>query len=91
MGDLDASSSCQVAVVVELLFQFKDLVARVGSPLSLWLHSRLIRSVGCGWKEEEEKGHGLVKGVINLSKRLSLQSDDQLITPFPVAVVEMKT
>lgn len=45
MSNLDSSSSRQVPIEVEFLFQFEYLMPRVGSSLSLWLHSRCIRAV----------------------------------------------
>lgn len=45
MSNLDSSSSRQIPIEVEFLFQFEYLVPRVGSSLSLWLHSRCVRAV----------------------------------------------
>lgn len=45
VSDLDSSSSRQVPIEVEFLFQFEYLMPRVGSSLSLWLHSRCVRAV----------------------------------------------
>lgn len=47
VSDLDSSSSRQVPIEVEFLFQFEYLMPRVGSSLSLWLHSRCVRAVCC--------------------------------------------
>lgn len=47
VGNLNPSPTRQIAVVMELLLQLKDLVARVGRPLSLWFISWGIGAVGC--------------------------------------------
>lgn len=47
MSDLDPSPSRQVPIVMEFLLQLEDLVPRVRSPLSLRLHSWLVRAVRC--------------------------------------------
>lgn len=65
MGNLDAPPTRQVAVVVELLFQFQDLMACVGGALAFWLHSRLVRPVCCTGKDVSELWS--VKTQININ------------------------
>lgn len=46
VSDFDAPASRQVSIEMEFLFQFEDLVAGVGRPLSLRFHSGRESSVG---------------------------------------------
>ena len=46
VSDFDAPASRQVSIEMEFLFQFENLVAGVGRPLSLRFHSGRESSVG---------------------------------------------
>ena len=52
MRNFDATSSGQVAVEVEFLFQFQDLMTSVGSALPLWLHAGLKGAIA--WKRKNK-------------------------------------
>ena len=56
VGDFDPSSSGEISVEVELFFQLKDLVARVGRPCSLAIP--VVRAIGTRYRQQKKSRTG---------------------------------